>query len=671
MRYNITCEGPGGTKSLSLEGGGTVTVGLAAGAWHIRVTAHYGEILAGEGEGDVEVRAGESNAVAIKLNPSGDFVAAIAAAASGLHLSSAKTAEGGAYGIGEPFQYKVEAMIDGTSYDITEWVPDSDINFDSSTAGTSIPAVIDSGSPLYGVSGASSLTVSVPVRTIDQRIAAVSANTSARLLLYADEGIAGLQANTTNISAGRDITLEGAGGTRTLSLNGTKGLMFNVSGAGAKLTLDRNVTLAGMSANTDSVVWVDSGGELVMKEGSAITGNTTSAGYGGGVHVNGGTFTMGGGTISGNTAAGTALSEGGGGVHVKTNSTFTMDEGTISGNTANQLGGGVHVAGSTFTMNGGTINGNTAGTEGGGVYVTTGNSTVEMRNSASISRNEAANGGGVYVASGGTFEMNDSASISGNETTGTNSSGGGVYVASGGTFEMKDSASISGNCASTTGTGTSSGGGVYMTGGNFTMTNGTISGNWTSTTGTNPGNNGGGVYMAAGTFTMTDGTISGNRTPTSGLHNGGGVYMTGGTFTMNGGTIGGDMDSNRNTAYVGGGVYMAAGNFGMNGGTIGGNKAWQNGGGVNVNSGTFTMNGSVIISGNEAVQQGGGVYVGMNGTFTLTRGTVYGNEPGVSLPNTVGSNWTGAAVYNNKNTQITVGGTTISGSAGEDSTISQ
>jgi hypothetical protein len=75
----------------------------------------------------------------------------------------------------------------------------------------------------------------------------------------------------------------------------------------------------------------------------------------------------------------------------------------------------------------------------------------------SISGNNAANGGGVYVASGGTFEMYGG-TISGNTAT---TLGGGVYMASGGTFTMKGG-TVSGNTANTLG------GGVYVAkGGTF------------------------------------------------------------------------------------------------------------------------------------------------------------------------------------------------------------
>ena len=160
-----------------------------------------------------------------------------------------------------------------------------------------------------------------------------------------------------------------------------------------------------------------SGGTFTMN-GGTIVGNTATNGSGG-VYVDGGTFTMNGGAISGNT-----VSYAGGGVCVAWSGTFTMTGGTITGNTG-EYGGGVYVSGSTFTMEGGTIVGNTASKDGGGVYVEDG--TFTMKDGA-ITNNIASNnnkrgGGGVFV--GGTFTM-EGGTISGN--TATNGSGGGVNV---------------------------------------------------------------------------------------------------------------------------------------------------------------------------------------------------------------------------------------------------
>lgn len=80
-----------------------------------------------------------------------------------------------------------------------------------------------------------------------------------------------------------------------------------------------------------------------------------------------GSFTMYGGTITGNHVNGN-----GGGVCIEgTNGSFTMYGGSITNNSATGSGGGVYVDGkrSSFTMYGGTITNNSATGSGGGVYV--------------------------------------------------------------------------------------------------------------------------------------------------------------------------------------------------------------------------------------------------------------------------------------------------------------
>jgi fibronectin type 3 domain-containing protein len=194
------------------------------------------------------------------------------------------------------------------------------------------------------------------------------ANTAYTIVINANETLAPQTLSTANLNGktGVSITLKGFGRERTVQLR-SNGAMFTV-GSGITLTLEENVTLVGRSSNTASLVNVESGGILVMNERAKISGNN-AADYitGGGVYV-GGTFTMNGGEISGNTAYC------GGGVHVSSPSTFTMNGGEISGNAASYLGGGVYVSGpsTTFTMNGGEISGNTASYCGGGVYVNIG-----------------------------------------------------------------------------------------------------------------------------------------------------------------------------------------------------------------------------------------------------------------------------------------------------------
>ncbi|WP_419505917.1 S-layer homology domain-containing protein [Dysosmobacter sp.] len=223
----------------------------------------------------------------------------------------------------------------------------------------------------------------------------------------------------------------------------------------------------------------------------------------------------------------------GSGVKVESGGTFNMYGGTISGNTATN-GGGVGVYGtgsafatngSAFIMNGGAISGNTA-TNNGGVYVSK-SGTFEMHNSASVTGNTASdntadqgNGGGVYVYSG-TFEMNDTASVSGNTATNSKSEnttyGGGVYVSSNGTFNMNGEAtSVSNNKAT-------NGGGVYVS------KSGTFNMNGNASIKSNTGN---GVCVGErATFTVSSApTVTGNTVKNTVGNAASNVYLNGGAY---------------------------------------------------------------------------------------------------------------------------------------------
>jgi uncharacterized repeat protein (TIGR02543 family) len=245
------------------------------------------------------------------------------------------------------------------------------------------------------------------------------------------------------------ITITGDSTERMVRLS-SSGSLFTV-GSGVTLTLGENVTLQGRTGNNAALVNVNSGGTLVMETGAKITSNTNSDSngsfYGGGVRVNGGTFTMNGGAISGNTVGtlSSSSSSNGGGVYVSSG-TFTLNGGAISGNTAASYGyangGGVSVAGGTFTQSGGTISDNTASTY-----------------------NYNANGGGVSVDSSGTF-IQSGGTIGGNTASSTSSSynlgsGGGVYVVSNGTFIKESGGVIYGSNASTALQNTAQGGDTY------------------------------------------------------------------------------------------------------------------------------------------------------------------------------------------------------------------
>ena len=195
-----------------------------------------------------------------------------------------------------------------------------------------------------------------------------------------------------------------------------------------------------------------------------------SAGVGGGVYVDGGTFIMTGGSIVDCNAINY-----GGGVYLSNDASFTMTGGTIHNCNTNQHdGGGVYVcAGCTFIMKGGAID---------SCYAALGA------------------GGGVYAA--GTFIMNGGEIRSCRTEDDYSADGGGVYVASSGMFEMSGG-SIEGCCAWI------NGGGVYVnTNGTFKMSGGTIRNNRLNESW---GQEGAGVYVAdRATATLITANITGN-----------------------------------------------------------------------------------------------------------------------------------------------------------------
>jgi len=217
------------------------------------------------------------------------------------------------------------------------------------------------------------------------------------------------------------IRLTGSEKERLVALT-DNGSLFTV-GSGVTLILDNRVTLIGRSNNNAPLVRVNSGGMLIMKAGSKITGNIRSSNSGGGVVIDaGGSFLMEGGDISGNR-----LNWGsGGGVFVSDGADFLMEGGRIFDNTASTSGGGVYLANGRFTMRGGEISDNTA-SAGGGVYAYEGNFTIEsgrvFGNTANTTTTSSG-GGGVFVERT-TFTMNG-----GEIAFNTASSGGGIFVTS-------------------------------------------------------------------------------------------------------------------------------------------------------------------------------------------------------------------------------------------------
>jgi len=401
-------------------------------------------------------------------------------------------------------------------------------------------------------------------------------------------------------------------GNYTISLSGTGSLLK--IGENQTVTMS-DVTLEGNMGNDTSLVDID-GGAFTMSGSAKVTGNYST--YGGGVYIDGGAFTM-----SGNAKVMGNKSEYGGGVHlnlgaftmsgsaevtdnsapygggVYVGDTFTMTGGTVSGNTANGDGGGVWVNGGEFTMSGSAkVTGNTATSNGGGVY--TGDGTFTM-NGGTVSDNNAGwAGGGVFVNSGsGTFNMKGG-TVSGNTADG----GSGVYV-DGGTLKMEGGVVSDNNAVN-------NGGGVFITNGSTFTMNGSA-----KLTDNTAGGDGGGVYLDDGTFTMSGNAKISNNETTYG--SGGGVYVGSGAFAMQGGAV-----SNNTATSNGGGVYTGDGTFNMEGGSVTGNTA-VDGGGVCVASGVFTVGGSAVISGNTKTGSANNVYLAYGNYITL--GGVNNNVP--------------------------------------------
>lgn len=200
---------------------------------------------------------------------------------------------------------------------------------------------------------------------------------------------------TANISLGSALKIQN-GKTVTLDLNG--------------FTLSRS-----MSAYDDqgSVVRVETGGKLTLKDGSGNNSGTITGGRatnGGGI-TNHGVLDFQGGTIT-NCAA----SYCGGGIYNAPGwrggpvATMTMGGGVVKGNTCEKDGGGIfNYEGCTMTINGGTIEGN-LGFVGGGFC----NDGVLTINAATITANTSPSCGGIHNA--GTMTLNGG-SITHNRST--------------------------------------------------------------------------------------------------------------------------------------------------------------------------------------------------------------------------------------------------------------
>jgi len=193
-----------------------------------------------------------------------------------------------------------------------------------------------------------------------------------------------------------------------LSNHGTTGNGGAIRQTGGTVELLGSAAIRNCRAANGAGLYV-SGGEALLNEGTIYL--NTATGSGGGVYVaDGGTATIGGTTIGHTSPDNRNTAQKGGGVYVQATDEFnrgtiTMTGGSIGYNFADISGGGVYLEGGTFTIQGGQIIGNTATDgHGGGVWMNAGAAVpgrIDFRHDSQplcITDNRATNGlgGGVW-----------------------------------------------------------------------------------------------------------------------------------------------------------------------------------------------------------------------------------------------------------------------------------
>ena len=459
-----------------------------------------------------------------------------------------------------------------------------------------------------------------------------------------------LQVNTLDAGYAASLIINGGVGTDDVELNNVD--LINTPGRG---------------------LWV-TGTETLDITGGTISGNTAM--IGGGILIDDAntTATIDGTTISGNTATGAAATDGGGGIF-NNGANLTIENGAqITNNVANGTagsGGGIfNAVGGTLTVTGSTISGNSANRAGGGIEDASGNTTLVTLDDVVLDNNQAisgpGNGGGLHVTGPGDVSITDG-SVSGNSAA---LEGGGLWNGTG-TMTI-DGTTIDGNTASGAAAddggggifnnggvvnigqltpvditnnvadgASGSGGGILNLGGTLDVTDGTISGNSANRAG-------GGIEDNAtpGTtlVTLTDVTVSNNNTgPAPG--NGGGLHITGlGTVNVIGGSFSGNTASQE-----GGGLWNSSTGFlSIDGTQIDGNTAEsanaagdaQGGGGIfndggvlNVDNAFITNNVALDPDAGSTNDDGGGGIFNNGGTLTINATDIAGNTATDGLGN--------------------------------------
>jgi hypothetical protein len=346
-----------GTEKLTISGkGSTIKAYAPVGNWTILVYSYNDGKLYAEGSSNINLQYWQENVVTIKMHQTptegnqtpviADYNIGNMSQTFGSVTAVTITPNSGKSGGGITVYY--EGTSD-TTYPKSTTLP--------TVAGTYIVtfdvAAVEGWNAASGLP-AGTLIISNLATKLEWLRTNAEDNSEHTFVVAADESLAPYVLTYDKTVS---ITLKGITKNQTITLSGS-GTLFTV-GPRVTLILDNNITLQGNSNNNTPLVVVN-GGRFVMEQGSFITGNINTTGFGGGVSVNlEGTFIMNGGTISDNTAFF------GGGVYVgggNGRAVFNMNGGNITSNIAAEgSGGGVAVmTNGTFNLSGGEISGNTA-----------------------------------------------------------------------------------------------------------------------------------------------------------------------------------------------------------------------------------------------------------------------------------------------------------------------
>jgi hypothetical protein len=468
----------------------------------------------------------------------------------------------------------------------------------SGVNGGSIQIIPSGGNP-YSRNIALSFSVSEPTPsaiTDYESLKVECANQTGDTLVKLTQNISDINKGTTQLTVGRNLTLDLAGYNLEIELpaatgNNSNGIKIN---PGVTLTVICSVGTGKLDVanNADSDVQFGFGAAINTTEGTIIiqsgvvnaTGGMRGAGIGGGqsgaqdgrggnITINGGTITATGGEFGAGIGGGGRV--GGGWVGAGGNITITGGNVTATGGRdASGMGGGNGAPGDNIIISGGTVtavgNSRGSGIGGGGA--------------------SNAGVGGVINISGGTVKATGGGSGGAGIGSGSSATGGNITISGG-------SVTASGNFGAGIGGGGSP---LSNTIGIINISGGTIIATSRHGAGIGGGrnDNGGEINISSGSVTATSEFSAGIGAGSLG-NNGGAITISGDAYVIaTGGNFG---------AGIGGGEFGAGGNITINGGTViataGNNNISAMGPGINGSGGTVTVTGeyfywlNVIASG--------------------------------------------------------------------------